>query len=105
MPLVSGPDVIGRARHSLLQREQDCAAMIVNVDPIAHIAAISINRNRFVMESVRKHERKKLFRKLARAIIVSATCNHGVEAESMMSRPHQMLGSRLGGRVWAVGCE
>ena len=65
--------------------------MVFDVNPIAHVPAIAINRNRLVVHCIGERERQKLFGKLTRSIVVSATRDDGVEAKSVVRGANEMF--------------
>jgi hypothetical protein len=78
-----------------LERQENRAAMIFDIDPIPHVSAISVNRNWSIFERIREHERQKFFRELSRTVVVSTPRNNRIQPERMMSSTHQVLGRRL----------
>ena len=79
--------------------------MILNVDPVAHIHPIAINRNRFVVHRIRERERQKLFGKLSWSIVVSAARDNRVESESVMGGTNEVLRRSLGSGVGTIGLK
>ena len=58
-----------------------------------------------VAKSIGKHERRKLFRELARTIIISAASYYRIQPKGVTSRTNQMLGRRFEGGVELSGGE
>src|ERR1035437_3648045 len=65
-------DVIGLSHSTAFKHGADSRAMIFYIEPVANIASVSINRQRFAFKSVQNDERNKLLGKLERAVIVGA---------------------------------
>lgn len=66
----SGTNVVDLARKSVLNDGIDGSAMVVDVDPVTHIAAIAINRDRLMGKGAADGERDELLGILARPIVV-----------------------------------
>ena len=49
--LVVSADVVDLADTTAVYDQVDCAAVILNVEPIPHILAVAVNRQRFVVAS------------------------------------------------------
>src|ERR1035437_6778855 len=77
--------------------------MIFYIEPVANIASISINRQRFAFKSVQNDERNKLLGKLERAVIVGAVGGQNRQAIGVKVRPHQVVGGRLRRCIRAIG--
>jgi len=101
-PLITRADVIDFARAPFLQREENGAAVIFNVNPIAHVTSVAVERNRLVAQRIGDHQRQKLFGELTRPVIVAAPCDHRIKPESMVRRANKMLGCGFRRRVWTI---
>src|ERR1044072_8852843 len=101
-PLIPRADVVNSASPPVFERRKDCAAMVVNVDPVAHILSIVVQWNLFVVQRVGDYERQKLLRKLSWSIVIAAARNDRIETEGVMGRAHEMFGSGFGSRVRTV---
>ena len=77
--------------------------MILYVEPIAHVLALAIHRQRTAMAYVVDKQRNQLLRELIRTIIVAAISYDGRQAVSVVERPHKMVARRLGSRIWRMG--
>src|SRR2546428_9386532 len=96
-------DVVDRARSSFLKCQPDRSAMILDIDPVAHVAAIPIHRNWSVLKRIGNHERQKLLGKLPRAVVISAARYNRIEPEGVVRSPHQMLRCGLGSGIGTIG--
>src|SRR3989441_9049932 len=101
-PLVSGANIVNTPRPTLIQRQQNRPAVVLNIDPIADVAAISIDGDGVVLKRVRKHEGKKLLGKLPWSIVVAASRDDSIEPERMAGGTHQVLGRGFVGGVRTV---
>lgn len=55
---------------SLVENQVDGAAVVLHIEPVTHIDALSIDRKAFALQCVDDHQRNELFRKMVRPIIV-----------------------------------
>ena len=76
-----------------------------HVDPVAHVQAVAVDRQRLVLQGVGDHQRDQLLRELVGAEVVGAARDHGVQPVRVVRGAHQEVGARLGGRVGVVGLE
>src|SRR5258705_5793280 len=90
-PYIAGTHIVDRPRYSFLHSEVYCPAVVLNMDPVSYISAITVYRYWFIIERIREHERQEFFRKLPWSIVIAATCYHSVESESVMRGAHEIL--------------
>src|SRR6266404_7750857 len=74
--LIASTDIINRSCSAFFQRQQYCAAVVLDVDPVSYIAAVTIDRDGFVPERIRERKRQKLLRKLPWPIVIATACDH-----------------------------
>ena len=98
--LVRG-DVVDLARLALPQDELDCAAMVVDVEPVAHLPSVAVQRQRFAVERVGREERQQLLGVLIRAVRVGAARHRGVHAVRADTGEHLQVTAGLRGAVGA----
>ena len=53
LALLAAADVVGLARRALAQHELDPGAVILDVEPVADLAAVAVDRQRLALERVR----------------------------------------------------
>ena len=70
--LVVAAHVVDLALGALADDEIDRAAVILDIQPVAHILARSVDRQRLVVQRVCDHERDKLLREVIGAVVVGA---------------------------------
>src|SRR6266705_3973422 len=104
-PRIARADVVHRTWPPPFEGCQNGPAVIIDIDPVANIQAVAINRNRFIVHCVRDHERQEFFGELSRTIVVTAPRYDRVQTESVVRRSHQMFRSSLGSRVGTVWPE
>src|SRR5207248_2987398 len=73
--------------------------------PVAHVQAVPIHRQRLVGQGARDHQGDELLGKLVRTVVVGAARDHRREVERLYVRPHQQIRRGLAGGVGAVGRE
>ena len=83
------------ARHDLDERRR----VIFDVEPVAHVLAAPVDRQRLAAQRLDDHQRDELFGEVVGPVIVGAIAHQHRQAERVAPRPHQMVGSRLAGRV------
>src|SRR6266853_3160451 len=103
--LIIAADVVALTDAAARQDLADCGAMILHVEPVAHIAPIAVHRQGLAGEAVQNHEGDQLFGKLVGAVVVRAIDRESRKPVGVMVRPDQVVGGRLGSGVGAVGCK
>ena len=81
--------------------------MILDIQPVAHLHAVSVNRELLVMLDVIDHQRDQLLRELIRAVVVGAAGDVDRHAVGVVEHLNKVIRARLRSRVRAVridGC-
>ena len=100
----SGPaDVVGLAGRAVLQHVADAAREVLHVDPVAHLQAVAVDRQRVAVERVEDHQRDQLLRVLVRAVVVRAAADQRLEPVGVVVGADEQVGAGLGGRVGEEG--
>ena len=99
--LAVGADEVGLAEPALLDDRDDGVVVVVDVDPVAHVGAGAVELGLDAVEDAGDLARDELLDVLARAVVVRAVRQGGLEAEGADPGPHQQVGARLGGGVGA----
>ncbi|MNE46330.1 hypothetical protein D3C80_1406590 [compost metagenome] len=76
--------------------------MIFDIQPVADLIAVAIDRQRLAGECVDDHQRDQFFREVERPIVVGAVGSEYRHAVGMEIRTYQVVAGRLAGRVGAV---
>ena len=95
-------DVIGLADAAAREHARIGAAVVADVQPVAHVRAIAVHRQRLARQRVEDHQRDQLLRELARAVVVRAVRRQRRQAVGVVPRADEMVGRGLRGRVRAV---
>ena len=99
--LVAAADVVDLAGPALAQDELDPGAVVLDVEPVPHLAAVAVQRQRLAVERVGDEQRDELLRILVRAVRVRAARDRGVDAERAHIGGDEQVAGRLGRAVRA----
>ena len=99
---IPATDVVGLTRTTGFKHATQGAAMIADVQPVAHLKTIAVHRQRFACECIGNDQRNQLLRKLQRSVIVRAIARDHRQAISVMPGTHQMIGRGFRCRVRTV---
>ena len=80
--LAARAQVIDLAGKAPMQHDIDPLTVVLDVLIVAHLPAIAIDRQRYVVDGVRDKQRHHLFRVLVRADVVGAPRNRGRHVEA-----------------------
>ncbi len=100
---VPAAHVIRFAHPARFEHAPDRAAMVLDVEPVAHLLAVAIHRQRFVGLRVDDQEWNEFFRKVKGAIVVGAIGGQHRQAIGMVVGAHQVVAGGFRGGVGAVG--
>lgn len=101
--LVVAADVVALADVALLERRDDSAAVVLNIEPVADLLAVAVDRQRLALKGVRDHERDELLWKLIWPVVVRAVGDDSGQPVGMDPGTDEVVRGRLGRSVWAVG--
>ena len=73
--------------------------MVGNVDPVAHVAAVAVDRQGTALERLRNHQRDEFFRKLEWAVVVCTTGDDRRESVRLHRGKNQQVGGGLAGCI------
>ena len=83
------------------------AAVVLDVEPVAHVQAVAVDRQRLVLEGVGDHQRDQLLGKLVGAVVVAAARDHDRQAEGVVVGAAEQVGRGLAspstGELGAIG--
>lgn len=94
--LLAAADVVGLARLAILQRRLDTAAMVLDVEPVPHVHAIAVDRQRLARKRVEDEQRDEFFRVMVRPVVVGTIGRRRIQPVGVMPGTHQVIGSSLG---------
>ena len=99
LPFIMPADIVGFSNSSFVVNEVDRVCMIFNIQPVADIFTLAVNRDQPVVFYIVYRQRDQLFRKLERSVIVGTVGNHRWQPVGMVICPYEMIGTGLGSRV------
>src|SRR5437867_559869 len=85
-PLVATADVVGLARPATLQDQLDGCAMVIDVQPLATVLAVAVERKRLVVERVRCEEGDDLLWMLPGSVVVGTVRDRRRKAVGLVVR-------------------
>ncbi len=100
--LVPAADVVGLAWRAARQHLADRAAVVGHVQPVAHVEAIAVHRQRLAGQGIDDHQRNQLLRELPGAVVVRAVGRQHRQAVGVMPGAHEVVAGGLARRVRAV---
>src|SRR5208283_1462533 len=72
-------------------------AVVIDVEPVTHVEPVTVYRQRLSFDRIEDYERRKLFRKLPRTVIVRTIRNECGDPKGMKICPHQVIACSLAG--------
>ena len=99
--LVMPADVVYLALSAFSKYEVYRAAVILDVQPVAHVLALAVDGQRLIRQRVQDHKRDELLGEMVRTVIVRAAAYRDGKPVSAMVREHKEIRSRLGARIRA----
>ena len=91
LPLVEATDVVGFCHFALMEDEVDGTGMVFYKEPVAHVFALAIDRQRLAVADVIDEERNQLLRELVRTIVVGAVGHDGRHAVSVVEGANKVV--------------
>ena len=77
--------------------------MVLDIEPVAHVLARAVNRQRLAIQCVEDDQRDELFREMVRPVIVRAVGKHDRQAIGLVPGAHEMVARRLARRIGGRG--
>ena len=96
-------DIVNLADATVANDKVDGTAVVLHVQPVANVLAVTVDRQRLVVQHVRDHERNQLLREMIRAVVVRTARNRHRHAERAVVRLHEQVSACLARRVRAGG--
>ena len=84
--LVAGADVVDLAGRALAQHQVDAGAVVVDVEPVAHVQAVAVERHLRAVEQVGDEQRDDLLGVLVGPEVVRAAGDHDRQAVGLVVR-------------------
>ena len=97
-----GPHVVDPARLSPAHDRLERAGVILDVEPVPHVAAVAVHRDRPSLQGGQDGHRNQLLRHLAGSVVVGAMADQDRQAEGAAPGPGEVVRGRLARRVGRV---
>ena len=96
---VVSADVVHLADPSVPDDPIDRLAVILDIQPVAHIETLTVHRKRLVRQRIDNHQRNQLLRKMVRTVVVGAARDGHRQSVGAVIRHDQQIRRRLGRRI------
>lgn len=96
-----GTDVVNLTRSTGGEKKGDRLCVILDIQPVAHLVAIAIDRDIGAVDEIGDKEGDQLLEKLSRSVVVGATGDYDVLSVTPMRGERHQVAPGLGGRVRA----
>ncbi len=100
-PFVEPADVVGIPGFPFMVNEVDGPGVVNNIQPVADVLSLPVNRDRLHVLYIIDCQRNKFFRKLIRTVIVGAVGKHHRKPVGMVIGTHKVVGACFGSRIGA----
>ena len=100
--LVPSTDVVGLPYYAGFENPTNGRTMVTNVEPIANLLAVTINRKRLACESVVYDKRNEFFGEMVGAVVVGTICCQDGQAVGVMVSTDEVVTGGLAGGIGAV---
>ena len=100
--LVLAAEVVLLSDPALLENEPDTGAVVLDVQPVAHVHTVAVDRQRPPFDRVQQRQRNQLLRKLVRPVVVGAVGDQHRQAIGLVIGAHEVVRRRLRRRVRRV---
>ena len=102
LPLVESSDVVCLRHVSFMEYKVDGTGMVFNIEPVAHILALAIYRQRLTVTYVVDKQRYQFLGELIRAVVVRAVGHDGRHTVSVVEGTYKVVRACLACAVGAV---
>lgn len=91
LPLVEASNIVGLGNGSVVEDGIDGTRVIHYIQPVAHVLALAIDRERLAMANVVDEQRNQLLRELVRTIVVAAVCHDSRHAVGIVESANKVV--------------
>lgn len=102
LPFVETADVVGFGHFSLMEDEVDGTGVVYHVQPVTHVLALTVYRQRLAVTDVVDEQRNQFFRELVRPVVVRTVGYDGGHAVCIVEGTDKMVTAGLRSRIGAV---
>ena len=97
--------VVDFAFHTFADNQVDGFAVVLHVEPVAHVAAVAIDGKVLAFENILDDKRNQLFGEVIRTVVVGTAGDSDGHLIGIVIGHHYHIGTRLAGAVRAVRAE
>jgi len=101
--LPMAPHAVAASQMFPAGRQQQGIDVVFHIQPVAHVLAVAIERDRLTDGRLEDHHRDQLFGELSGAIVVRAVGEHHWQAVGVVAGVYQMVACGLAGQIGAEG--
>ena len=102
LPLIEATDIVSVSNGTFMEDKVDGSCMILHIQPVTDIEALTINGKWLAMTDVVDEQRYQLLGELIRTIVVGAVGHNGRHAVCIMESTDKMVAACLGSRIWRM---
>lgn len=92
LPFVEATDVIGLGNLAFVEDGVDCTGVVNDIEPVAHVLALSIDRQRFAVTDIVDEQRNELFGELVGTVVVGTVGHDGGHSVCVMIGTDEVVG-------------
>ena len=101
--LVVSAYIVCLARHALLVHQAERGDMVVDMQPVANVGALAIDRQRLAVQAIEDDQRNELFGEMVGTVVVGTVRDQRRQAVGVVPGADEMVGSSLRGGVGRMG--
>ena len=102
LPFIEPADVVRLGNFSVMENHIDSAGMVFHEEPVAHVFALAVNRERLLVTDVVDEKRDELFGELVRTVVVGAVRNNRRHAVGVVEGADKVVRTGLGSGIRAM---
>ena len=91
LPLVESTDVVGLSDSTVMEDGVNGTSMIHYIEPVAHVLALTIHRQRLAVADIVDEERNQLLRELVGTIVVRAVGYDSRHSVCVVEGTHEVV--------------
>ena len=99
LPLVETTDIIGFRNLPIVENHVNGPCVVLHIQPVAYILALTIYRQRFAVTDVVDEQRYQLLRKLVRTVVVRTVRHDGRHSVRVVVRTYKVVARCFRSRV------
>ncbi len=102
--LVAPSDVVRLAACAVFQHQRQRACVVLDIEPVADIQTVAIDRHRLTCQPFDDHVRNELLGEMIWPVVIGAVRHHGRQSVSLPPGANQVVRRGFAGRVRRVRC-